>query len=68
MTRFVRVLTAVTLVLSCAQAAAAQTADEIVEKHIAAIGGRAALAKLTSRTAHRDDHHRHSRGRVLGAD
>ena len=50
MTRFVRVLTAVTLVLSCAQAAAAQTADEIVEKHIAAIGGRAALAKLTSRT------------------
>ena len=50
MTRFVRVLTAVPLVLSCAQAAAAQTADEIVEKHIAAIGGRAALAKLTSRT------------------
>ena len=50
MTRFVRVVTAVTLVLGCAQAAAAQTADEIVEKHIAAIGGRAALAKLTSRT------------------
>jgi hypothetical protein len=30
-------------------AAAAQTADEIVEKHLAAIGGRAALSKLTSR-------------------
>lgn len=31
--------------------AAPQTADEIVEKHLAAIGGRAALAKLTSRKA-----------------
>ena len=30
--------------------AAAQTADEIIEKHLAASGGRAALAKLTSRT------------------
>ena len=44
-----RALTAVTLVLGCAQAATAQTADEVVEKHIAAIGGRAALGKLTSR-------------------
>jgi outer membrane lipoprotein-sorting protein len=38
------------LVLGWAQAAAAQTADEVIEKHLAAIGGRAALAKLTSRT------------------
>ncbi len=49
MTRFVRLLTAVVLVLSSAGVAAAQTADEIVEKHLAAIGGRAALGKLTSR-------------------
>jgi outer membrane lipoprotein-sorting protein len=28
-----------------------QTADEVVEKHLAAMGGRAALAKLDSRTA-----------------
>ena len=49
MTRFARVLTAVVLVLGGVQAAAAQTADEIVEKHIAALGGRAALGKLTSR-------------------
>ena len=49
MTRFVRWLTAVVLVLGSAGAAAAQTADEIVEKHLAAIGGRAALGKLTSR-------------------
>jgi len=35
----------------CAQAASAQTADEIVEKHLTAIGGRAALGKLKSRSA-----------------
>jgi len=37
------------LVLSTARLAFPQTADEIVEKHLAALGGRAALGKLTSR-------------------
>ena len=32
-------------------AAPTLTADEVIEKHLAAVGGRAALAKLTSRTA-----------------
>jgi len=31
--------------------AGAQTADEVIEKHLAAVGGRAALGKLESRTA-----------------
>jgi len=37
--------------LVMAPRAAAQTADEVVEKHLAAMGGRAALAKLTSQLA-----------------
>ena len=37
------------LVLGWSSLAAAQTVDEIVEKHLTAIGGRAALAKLESR-------------------
>lgn len=41
---------AVVAVLFAAQAHA-QTADEVVEKYLAAIGGRAALAKLDSRVA-----------------
>ncbi len=38
------------LVLTCGRFATAQTADEVVEKYLAAIGGRAALEKLTSRS------------------
>lgn len=38
------------LVLSWAPLASAQTADEVIEKHLTAIGGRAALAKVKSRT------------------
>ena len=39
-----------TLIVGCAQTAHAQTADEIVEKFLTAMGGRAALVKLKSRT------------------
>lgn len=37
------------VLLAFARLASAQTADAVVEKHLAAIGGRDALAKLTSR-------------------
>ena len=40
---------AVLVVLACAQAALAQTADEVVEKSIAAMGGRAAMEKIKTR-------------------
>jgi hypothetical protein len=40
---------AAALLVSLAHAASAQTADEVIEKSIAAIGGRAALLKLKSR-------------------
>jgi hypothetical protein len=43
--RFVVVL----FVLALAQSAAAQTADEVIEKSIAAMGGRAAMEKIKSR-------------------
>jgi outer membrane lipoprotein-sorting protein len=36
--------------LGCVQFAVAQTADEIIEKHLAALGGRAALNNLKSRS------------------
>jgi hypothetical protein len=42
---------AVAVVLAWAPGALAQTADEVVEKHLAAMGGRAALSKLTSQVA-----------------
>lgn len=38
------------LVLGWGQIASAQTADEIIDKYLTAIGGRAALGKLTSRS------------------
>lgn len=40
---------ALLLCLSAAGVALAQTADEVIEKHLAALGGRAALSKITSR-------------------
>jgi hypothetical protein len=49
MTKLVRLIAVASLVLGSVHEAVAQTADEIIEKHLAAIGGRAALGKLTSR-------------------
>ena len=45
-----RQLLMATLILICGRIAAAQTAEDLVEKHLAALGGRAALAKVTSRS------------------
>src|SRR5215475_5332968 len=45
-----RQLLLLALFLGCVQLAAAQTADEIVEKHLAALGGRTALNNLKSRS------------------
>ena len=44
-----RRLAIATLCLVWAQVASAQTADEVIDKHLAALGGRAALEKLKSR-------------------
>ena len=46
-----KTFTVVVVGLLWAATAAAQTADEVVEKHLAAIGGRAVLAKVTSQAA-----------------
>ncbi len=50
MSAVTRKLIIAVLVLSWTALASAQTADEVIEKHLAAIGGRAALAKLKSRS------------------
>jgi hypothetical protein len=42
-------LLSVAVLVAGASPARAQTADEIIEKHLAALGGRPALAKITSR-------------------
>ena len=44
-------LFATALLLSGVRSAFAQTADEVVEKSVAAMGGRAALMKIRSRSA-----------------
>jgi len=46
---FISFLQATFLVLGLGEIASAQTADEVVEKHLTAMGGREALGKLTSR-------------------
>jgi outer membrane lipoprotein-sorting protein len=51
MTKMQRFMTAVVLVTFWGVPSQAQTADEIIEKHLAASGGRGAMGKLTSRTA-----------------
>jgi outer membrane lipoprotein-sorting protein len=49
--RFVHPLVAGLFLLLTARPTLAQSADEIIEKHLAASGGRAAYAKITSRSA-----------------
>lgn len=46
-----RGMAAIAVLVLWAAPSQAQTADEVIEKHLAATGGRAALGKLTSRTA-----------------
>jgi outer membrane lipoprotein-sorting protein len=52
MSRYALALTfAIGAVASTSGGAAVQTADEVIEKHLAALGGRSALEKLTTRRA-----------------
>lgn len=51
MRRFIPYVSLAVACLIAPATASAQTADEIVEKHLAAIGGRAVLAKATSQAA-----------------
>jgi outer membrane lipoprotein-sorting protein len=50
-TRHLRLLLSLLLVPALVTPAAAQTADQVVEKYLVAMGGREALGKLTSRKA-----------------
>ena len=47
---FCRTVIATAVILGAAAGSAAQTVDDLVERHLGALGGRAALEKLTSRT------------------
>ena len=49
--RLIRLITAGALLMLCATSALAQTADEIVEKHLAAMGGREALGRIRTRVS-----------------
>jgi outer membrane lipoprotein-sorting protein len=51
MNRVLVSIAAAVITLTWASTLQAQTADEIVEKHLAALGGRATLSKLTSQVA-----------------
>ena len=51
MRRVMKHLTLAVAILACASTASAQTADEIIEKSITALGGRDAMMKLKSRVS-----------------